>query len=335
MVREFFAPIVVLVAVTTAAGAQNSPSDDFPPQIGLPAALTAYWSAPLPDFLQAGLIPAEPPAFLIAQPEPETWPVAQNEPQAFLPPEQWTATPPAFLQAGLIPAEPPAFLIAQPEPETRPVAQNEPQAFLPPEQWDATLPAFLQAGLIPAEPPGFLTAPPEPEPQLAAIVETPAISPVEQWRAAPPAFLQGGLIPAEPPAFLMAPTNNATTLQSSTGPCAGGGSLAQPAGRFHFYAGSARLDHTARRAISDIVVQLKQCPDLLVEVGGHADNVGDPETNMALAKRRATAIIAALETQGIVGRRLYWRSYGSSNPIAANDTREGRALNRRIDVVLR
>jgi outer membrane protein OmpA-like peptidoglycan-associated protein len=335
MVRDFFAPIVMLVAFTAASGAQNISYDDLSVQTGFPTASTENWIASLPDFLQNGLVAAAPPAFLFAQPEPQAQPTAQIEAPTIPPIEQWTAAPPDFLQNGLVAAAPPAFLFAQPEPQAQPAAQSEAPTITPIEQWTATPPDFLQNGLVAVAPPAFLFAQPEPQAQPAAQSEAPTITPIEQWTAAPPDFLQNGLVAVAPPAFLNTSANDAKAMPSAGGPCATGGAQPTPAGRFHFYAGSARLDPNARRAISEIAARLKQCPAILVEVGGHTDNIGDPEANMALAKRRATAIIAALEAQGIDGRRLYWRSYGASNPIAANDTRAGRALNRRIDVVLR
>jgi OOP family OmpA-OmpF porin len=199
-----------------------------------------------------------------------------------------------------------------------------------------------------AIPPAFLAS------AVAAPVTTPQVA---DAGPALPAFLAGGLIPmdppfarldATPPAFLTAgaaPQAAAATSAPAAQAAANDAPLSaicgqtaegvNALGRFHFFMGSARLSAEARRAIPDVAARLRQCPNLRVEVGGHADNVGDPKANMELARRRATAVIQALEARGVDGRRLYWRAYGSSAPIASNDTPEGRALNRRIEVMVR
>ena len=299
MAREWLAPIVALVALTTNAGAQIVSPHDAPADFGafFPP---AEWAAPLPDFLANGLVQGAPPV------------------------EQWTATPPAFLvaspaadappvEAGLS-ATLPAFLAGGLVAGTPPV-----------ELWAASPPAFLAEGVAPSAPvAGQQTTG---GPAAGAAIDA---SHVAQWTATPPAFLSGGLVPATPPAFL-----TQAAAPQAAGPCANMTEGANAIGRFHFFAGSARLNEAARSAIPQVAARLKQCPELRVEVGGHADTIGSAEANMELAKRRATAIIRALERQGIDGHRLYWRSYGFSMPIASNDTAAGRALNRRIDIVVR
>ena len=299
MVREWLAPIVALVAVTTNAGAQIVSPHDAPADFGafFPP---AEWVAPLPDFLANGLVQGAPPV------------------------EQWTATPPAFLMASPAADAPPveaglsatlpAFLAGGLVAGTPPV-----------EQWTATPPDFLMASVAPPMPMAGQQAAAGPAAEAAIDA-----SHVAQWTATPPAFLSGGLVAAAPPAFL----TQAAAPQAS-GPCANMTEGANAIGRFHFFAGSARLNEAARSAIPQVAARLKQCPELKVEVGGHADSIGSAEANMELAKRRATAIIRALERQGIDGHRLYWRSYGFSMPIASNDTAAGRVLNRRIDIVVR
>ena len=76
---------------------------------------------------------------------------------------------------------------------------------------------------------------------------------------------------------------------------------------------------------------------LAVQVSGHTDNVGDPSSNLALSKRRAEAVSAWLQanaSSSFPKERVRTRAYGDQQPVAANDTAQGRAQNRRVDIAL-
>ena len=76
---------------------------------------------------------------------------------------------------------------------------------------------------------------------------------------------------------------------------------------------------------------------LAVQVSGHTDNVGDPSSNLALSKRRAEAVSAWLQanaSSSFPKERVRTRAYGDQQPVAANDSAEGRARNRRVDIAL-
>ena len=76
---------------------------------------------------------------------------------------------------------------------------------------------------------------------------------------------------------------------------------------------------------------------LAVQVSGHTDNVGDPAANLALSKRRAEAVSAWLQanaSSSFPKDRVRTRAWGDQQPVAGNDTGEGRARNRRVDVAL-
>jgi outer membrane protein OmpA-like peptidoglycan-associated protein len=66
-----------------------------------------------------------------------------------------------------------------------------------------------------------------------------------------------------------------------------------------------------------------------VEIAGHTDNVGKPEDNMVLSTNRAKAIVDYLVSKGVDSKRLSYKGYGATRPIADNNTAEGRAQNRR------
>lgn len=81
---------------------------------------------------------------------------------------------------------------------------------------------------------------------------------------------------------------------------------------------------------------LKENPELQVIIQGHTDNVGTPEYNLDLSLRRAKAVIKLLnEKYGVDMARMKAEGYGASQPIASNDTEEGRAKNRRIYAILK
>jgi OOP family OmpA-OmpF porin len=76
---------------------------------------------------------------------------------------------------------------------------------------------------------------------------------------------------------------------------------------------------------------------LVVQVSGHTDNVGDPASNLALSKRRAEAVSTWLQanaSSSFPKERVRTRAYGDQQPVAANDSAEGRARNRRVDIAL-
>jgi outer membrane protein OmpA-like peptidoglycan-associated protein len=88
--------------------------------------------------------------------------------------------------------------------------------------------------------------------------------------------------------------------------------------------------------LKEIAALLKQDPKLLLFVVGHTDNVGGDDYNMDLSRRRATSVVTALTSQhGIDAKRLKPAGVGLLAPVAPNDTEEGRAKNRRVELVKR
>lgn len=79
---------------------------------------------------------------------------------------------------------------------------------------------------------------------------------------------------------------------------------------------------------------LKENPTVSVEIGGHTDNSGSPAYNKDLSQRRANAVKAYLVAQGIDEGRIEAKGYGMEKPIANNETRRGRRLNRRTEFKL-
>ncbi|NLI82180.1 MAG: OmpA family protein [Deltaproteobacteria bacterium] len=88
----------------------------------------------------------------------------------------------------------------------------------------------------------------------------------------------------------------------------------------------------SEKSLSEIVKLMKGYPDLAVEIQGHTDSVGTREYNQKLSEKRAGAVRAYLIQHGIQQSRMASRGYGLDQPVASNDTEEGRALNRRVEL---
>jgi OOP family OmpA-OmpF porin len=79
---------------------------------------------------------------------------------------------------------------------------------------------------------------------------------------------------------------------------------------------------------------LKTQPEAWVSLAGYADNIGSEEVNNRLSRQRAETVANFLVDNGISGQRIVVLWYGSSNPVASNDTEEGRAKNRRVEMAV-
>ncbi|MEP9360371.1 OmpA family protein [Sphingomonas sp. KR3-1] len=88
-------------------------------------------------------------------------------------------------------------------------------------------------------------------------------------------------------------------------------------------------------AIAEIVKLMKADPALKLTIEGHTDNAGAPAHNQSLSDGRAAAVMAAIVAQGIPASRLQAKGLGQSKPIADNATEDGKAKNRRVELVKR
>ncbi|MBN1983781.1 MAG: OmpA family protein, partial [Chitinivibrionales bacterium] len=100
-----------------------------------------------------------------------------------------------------------------------------------------------------------------------------------------------------------------------------------------FVSGSADITYASFQYLDPIIKELKEYPNIEIEVRGHTDSVGKNEMNMSLSQRRADAIRLYLIKNGIDAGRVRAIGYGSSSPISDNRTASGRAKNRRIEIV--
>jgi len=79
---------------------------------------------------------------------------------------------------------------------------------------------------------------------------------------------------------------------------------------------------------------MKANPSMVIEVGGHTDNVGNDENNIKLSHQRAKSVRQYLVTAGIASKRVQAKGYGETTPIADNETKEGKAANRRTEFII-
>ncbi|MCB0588644.1 MAG: PD40 domain-containing protein [Phaeodactylibacter sp.] len=98
-----------------------------------------------------------------------------------------------------------------------------------------------------------------------------------------------------------------------------------------FETGSAALLPESTTELNRLKGLLEDNPGLKVRINGHTDNVGSEEDNQALSENRAKAVYDYLVRNGISTERLQYKGFGESNPIATNETAEGRQQNRRTE----
>jgi outer membrane protein OmpA-like peptidoglycan-associated protein len=101
----------------------------------------------------------------------------------------------------------------------------------------------------------------------------------------------------------------------------------------NFDTGKSVIRDESKPIIDQIVQMMKSNPDLKIAVEGHTDNVGSPASNKTLSEARAKSVVSAIVGQGIAADRLSPAGYGQDKPIADNNTEEGRARNRRVELV--
>jgi outer membrane protein OmpA-like peptidoglycan-associated protein len=93
------------------------------------------------------------------------------------------------------------------------------------------------------------------------------------------------------------------------------------------------LKNNSTHELSELASFLRTHPDVIIELGGHTDSQGEEEYNLDLSSRRAEAAKRYLTlTEQIREDRIQTKGYGSANPIASNETEEGRAKNRRTEL---
>ena len=101
-----------------------------------------------------------------------------------------------------------------------------------------------------------------------------------------------------------------------------------------FEFGKADLLSAASPRLDKLAAFLKQFPERRLLVEGYTDSIGSASYNLDLSRRRAIAVQAALVQRGIAPDRILTQGYGKEYPVANNATAEGRAMNRRVEVII-
>jgi len=125
--------------------------------------------------------------------------------------------------------------------------------------------------------------------------------------------------PAPPPPPPAPPPPAPKKIETLTGP------------QFDF--GKATLRPTGKAALDHVLQVMHDDPRLHVSAEGHTDSVGSRAYNMRLSERRAQAVKEYLVRNGIDASRIDVRGLGEADPVASNDTADGRAQNRRVEIV--
>jgi OOP family OmpA-OmpF porin len=95
---------------------------------------------------------------------------------------------------------------------------------------------------------------------------------------------------------------------------------------------SAEIDAASAGVLDVAAEQLNGCPNVAVRVDGYTDSIGTDAYNQGLSERRANNVMGHLVDRGVSATRLTATGYGETSPVASNDTEEGRALNRRVEL---
>jgi outer membrane protein OmpA-like peptidoglycan-associated protein len=95
---------------------------------------------------------------------------------------------------------------------------------------------------------------------------------------------------------------------------------------------SAMLKPQFRNTLDQIAQNLQTYPDSLIDVYGHTDSTGSDQYNQALSERRAKTVADYLTMRGVSAARIRSQGYGKTMPVASNDTIDGRARNRRVEI---
>lgn len=105
-------------------------------------------------------------------------------------------------------------------------------------------------------------------------------------------------------------------------------------GNITFATGSAAVKGDFQDVLGSVAKVLTEFDKTILEITGHTDSTGSNEFNQQLSERRATAVANVLQANDVAFERILSAGYGEERPIADNSTAEGRALNRRVELVM-
>jgi outer membrane protein OmpA-like peptidoglycan-associated protein len=102
--------------------------------------------------------------------------------------------------------------------------------------------------------------------------------------------------------------------------------------KIHFDVNSSTVQPESRQTLVDLANVLKNYPEDIIVVAGHTDSDGAADYNLKLSEMRAQAVGDILTANGVPMASVQTRGYGETQPVASNDTTDGKALNRRVEL---
>ena len=102
-----------------------------------------------------------------------------------------------------------------------------------------------------------------------------------------------------------------------------------------FATNQSSLDSRSLPVLADVARVLNEYDRSMVDVVGHTDSSGGDAINQPLSERRASSVASYLMDNGVIRERLYVAGNSARNPIASNDTAQGKAQNRRVEILIR
>jgi len=101
-----------------------------------------------------------------------------------------------------------------------------------------------------------------------------------------------------------------------------------------FDSSSSNLKPAGANTLTGVAMVLKEYEKTAVNITGYTDSTGTLAKNMTLSQQRADSVASSLITQGVAANRIRTNGAGPNNPVASNSTTEGKAQNRRVEIVL-
>lgn len=102
-----------------------------------------------------------------------------------------------------------------------------------------------------------------------------------------------------------------------------------------FATNSYEINPALYATLNELSTQMSQNPELVADIRGYTDSTGGAELNQRLSQNRAQSVATYLSQHGVTPNRMAATGYGPSNPIADNNTEQGRAQNRRVEIYLK
>lgn len=100
----------------------------------------------------------------------------------------------------------------------------------------------------------------------------------------------------------------------------------------YFKTGKSVIMEDSKKNVDEVIVVMQKNPDMKIEVQGYTDNKGSVKMNQKLSEKRAKAVMDYMVSKGVAKNRITAKGYGVDNPVDTNDTEEGRANNRRVEL---